>query len=494
LESIGEYEKARIELAGRWNGVGQRPNLSGLSDGTQAELLLRAGTLSGWIGSAQQIEGAQEFAKNLISESARKFQQLGLGEREADASIDLAICYWREGALDEARVTLNEVLTKLKETTSEVRLRALANLALLERVAGRYKDALQIQTQAADLFEQSSNHALRGNFHNVYAQVLKELGLAESREDYIDRALIEFSAAGYHFEQAGHARFQARVENNLGSLLGTMGRFEDAHQHLDNGRALFLKLKDRGSVAQVDETRAKTLLAQGRNSEAVVLAGNSVLVFEGGDEHSSLAEALTTQATALARLKKPREAFAAFSRAIEVAALAGDTAAKGLACLTAAEELASSLTSSELLTFFRQAESLLPVSQNPGVQFRLGECARKILSADTAKASASEPTPGAESTNSLPTVEKIPCVDSQLSDSIALEPALPCSLEAEVLRYEGKLIKRALESAGGSVTRAARLLGTTHQGLAFILNGRQRSLMSSRKPVRPRRKSIIRYH
>ena len=55
----------------------------------------------------------------------------------------------------------------------------------------------------------------------------------------------------------------------------------------------------------------------------------------------------------------------------------------------------------------------------------------------------------------------------------------------------GKL--KAMVDAG-SVTRAARLLGVTHQGLAFILNGRQKGLLSSRKPAKRRRRSIIRFH
>jgi len=68
------------------------------------------------------------------------------------------------------------------------------------------------------------------------------------------------------------------------------------------------------------------------------------------------------------------------------------------------------------------------------------------------------------------------------------------SLETEVLRYEANLIRQALETSGGSVTRAARMLGVTHQGLAFILNGRHKDLLSIRTPVKKRRRSIIRYH
>jgi DNA-binding NtrC family response regulator len=68
------------------------------------------------------------------------------------------------------------------------------------------------------------------------------------------------------------------------------------------------------------------------------------------------------------------------------------------------------------------------------------------------------------------------------------------SLEEEVLKYEANLIRKALQQTGGSVTRAARLLGVTHQGLAFILNGRHSDLLAIRTPVKRRRKSIIRFH
>ena len=499
LEAAGEYEAARAKLESRWHRVGERPNLQDLGPLAQAELLLRAGTLSGWIGSAQQLEGAQEFAKDLIFESARRFEQLGLNEKLADARVDLAICYWRAGALDESRITLNEVLSRTGQK-SEARLRALANLALLERVTGRFKEALQLQVQSAHLFEDSRNHALRGNFHNVFAQVLKEVGVAEHREDYIDRALVEYAASSFHFEQAGHVRFQGRIENNLASLFADLGRCKEAHDHLNRARSLFVRLKDKGMVAHVDETRARTHLAEGRNAEALGVVANSVRVFEAGDELSALAEALTTQAIAHARLQRSDEALDDFRRAMNVAEVAGDATARGLASLAAVEELCSSIQPSELQLLYRQAESLLPVSENPGVQIRLGECARKILAADNQRTMSTQ---GLSTTGLLAEDDissqsrnggKFATADLRLANESEREPALPCSLEEEVLRYEGTIIKRALESSGGSVTRAARLLGTTHQGLAFILNGRHRSLLSARKPVRPRRKSIIRYH
>jgi transcriptional regulator with GAF, ATPase, and Fis domain len=67
-----------------------------------------------------------------------------------------------------------------------------------------------------------------------------------------------------------------------------------------------------------------------------------------------------------------------------------------------------------------------------------------------------------------------------------------CSLEEEVRAYERNLIRLALDSAGGSITRAARLLNITHQGLAYIVNGRHNDLLALRKPTRTRRVSLMR--
>lgn len=59
-----------------WGNIGDPPNLENLDQRTTAEVLLRVGTLTGWLGSTKQIEGAQETAKNLISKSIAIFESV----------------------------------------------------------------------------------------------------------------------------------------------------------------------------------------------------------------------------------------------------------------------------------------------------------------------------------------------------------------------------------------------------------------------------------
>ena len=236
LEETGNYEAARAALGELWRGVGYRPVLDALEQAPAAEVLLRAGVLTGWIGSSKQLDGTQETAKNLISESSALFEVLRNTEKIAEAQMELGYCYWREGAFNEASDLLRAALQRLVDSRSEVKAVTLLRLALVERVAYRLNDALRLHMDAAPLFEASKNHTIKGRFHNEFGTVLENLARAEHRNDYIDRALIEYAAASYHFEQAGHARYQGCVENNLGFLFGTINKFREAHDHLDRAR------------------------------------------------------------------------------------------------------------------------------------------------------------------------------------------------------------------------------------------------------------------
>ncbi len=65
------------------------------------------------------------------------------------------------------------------------------------------------------------------------------------------------------------------------------------------------------------------------------------------------------------------------------------------------------------------------------------------------------------------------------------------SLFGAVHDFEAKLIGQALEESGGSVTKAAQLLGLTHQTLISILSTRHKALSEKRKAPQKRLKSII---
>ena len=70
-------------------------------------------------------------------------------------------------------------------------------------------------------------------------------------------------------------------------------------------------------------------------------------------------------------------------------------------------------------------------------------------------------------------------------------PADKKSFPERVREFERQLIAEALEKSGGRVTKAAKDLGLSHQGLCYILNHRHKDLLTVRTPIRVRRRSII---
>ena len=465
FEKAGEYESACEALTDVWPDQSGSPRLEGLEDLTQAEVLLRVGAVSGWLGSAHDAQG-QERTKNLITQSIEIFEALKQPERIAEAQSDLALCYWREGAFDEARVNLTQALDRITGEDSDLKASILIRSAEVERSAARLIEALRFLEKSAPLVDQSQEFALKGTFHNTLGAVLDHLATAENREDYLDRALIEYSAASFHFEQAGHVRYRARVENNLGFLFSTIGKFTEAHQHIDKARGLFLSLGDQGHVAQVDDTRARTLLAEGHVREAERYARAAVKTLDKGDECSLLVEALTTHGIALARMGKHGGARTQFMRAIEVAETCGDLEGAGRARLSLIEELSAQTSMPELAIIYQSAADLLRSSQDPSATKRLIACAGKVIDALGSA-------PGAGEAGATGSWEGF-------------------SLKREVLKLEREIIKRALRDAGGSVSAASQLLGFRHhQSLIASLNTRHRDLLTARSAVRKRRQHIF---
>lgn len=343
LEYKGEYEQAQQALKAYWPRVGEHPQTKDLGASAAAEVLMRSGVLTGIIGSKQQIPDAQETAKNLISESLTIFESLDEDKKVAEAQTELALSYWRTGEFNEARDLLEDALSRSGLDT-KVKAKAVLRLAIVEHQARESHNALHVLTTNADLFQAIDNQTLKGSYYSSLANVLRRLWEVEGGTDYLDRSLVEYAAASYHFEQAQHRPYQAVIENNLGLLYFKIGAYEEAHEHLDRSRRIQVSLEDISSVAEVDESRACVFLKQGRFAEAERAARSAVTNQETSGRHAPLGEALVTHGRALARLNAFELSLGAFRRAIDLFEQHGNTARAGEAALAVFQELGEHLT------------------------------------------------------------------------------------------------------------------------------------------------------
>jgi CheY-like chemotaxis protein len=223
-------------------------------------------------------------------------------------------------------------------------------------------------------------------------------------------------------------------------------------------------------TAQVNTTLARTLLTEGNNAEAERLAREAVQLLQNTDERSLLAGAMTTHGAALARLNRVQQAQFTLQSAVEMAGVAGDYEAAGVAALTIIEELGDRLTPHELGVTYERAADFLATSQQTAILLRLSAVARRVVYIIMA----------------LP-------VTAEQNYRTRDKAWIDFSFFDEIHNYEALLIERALREANGKVSRAAQLLGIdNHQTLIFIINGRHKDLLPVRKPAVPRRRSIFR--
>jgi transcriptional regulator with GAF, ATPase, and Fis domain len=171
-------------------------------------------------------------------------------------------------------------------------------------------------------------------------------------------------------------------------------------------------------------------------------------------------ETLQAQGIAEARRGEHAAALETLRRAATAAEQAGDREYSGQVFLTIIEELKAFLSNHQIKDFYAQADQRIGEDVSPETLQRLRRCARLVTGA------------------SMPVTN-------------AADGTLRIPFAEEVRKCESSLIKRALEEASGSVTRAAKILGLTHQGLCYIINHRHKNLLAARAPIRVRRKSLI---
>ena len=454
----GQFEAAREALGELWLGVGQRPPERNLPPAVDAEVLLQCGALTGWLGSARNVSGSQEQAKDMLSEAESTFRSLRMLTKAAETQYELAACYWRLGQLDEARVVLQEALKPLTDSNAELKAKILIRLTNVEVWDNRCYDALNILREAEPVFE-SANDALKGRWHGQKGLVLRRLAAAEGQPDYYDRAIIEYTAAIYHYEQAKHERYCGNNLNNLAFLLYKLGRYREAHEHLDRAQLIFTKLKDPGNLAQVDETRARILVAEKRYRDVERIIASVIKVFEQGGESALLADALSIQGVVWARLGAHDASLNILREAIKVAQASGALTQAGHAALTLIEEHGTNwrLSQSDLTVIFSRANHFLKGTQDAEDKERLLACAQTVIRRLSGM---------------------------QLHDR-------NFSFYGAVHELEGKLIEQALELEGGSITRAAERLGLKRQTLSNMLQVRHKKLFGKRTPPEKRLRSII---
>lgn len=292
LERCGKYDEALRQLEEIWDGIKDFSLLRDFPPEIAAELILRCGTLTGYIGHQKQFDDSQEKSKNLVSDARRRFLELQNFEKVAEAEVHLALCYSRKGQKAEAEIWVNEALSHKISEQSFPRLHACIVKSLIFFDTGRYNEIIKLLELENTNFVEFGCNRLLGDYYNYFGLALRNLG-----EN--DLALEKYEKARVLHQKSGNKFYLGTIENNIAYLCKKKGLFTKAHQAIDNAIELFRYLEDKTREAFALDTKAQIFYAEERYFECTQAINKAIENLEPGENKAYLVEAMQTKIRAL---------------------------------------------------------------------------------------------------------------------------------------------------------------------------------------------------
>ena len=324
FERCGRYEDALEELSEIWPEFELAPRVDDFVTIDAAEIILRCGSLIGFHGHNAQLPGAQERSRDLLMAAQSRFLAAGNIEKIAECENYIALSYWRTGEQNEAQIWIEESFSRDLAISNPVRLFSHIIQSLINIPAKKYSENLEKLRSLEDEFLGCDDDCLKGDFYNHCALALKNL-------DKKTEALGQFELARYYHQRSRHKIYLATVENNLANLYREMGRFQDAHESIDNATRIFKQIKDKTREGFSLDTKALVYFAESKYDEALRTADKALVILRKSENTSYQIETALTKAKVLLYLDDFPSAVFSLIEAVDLARKqTGEASAIGL--------------------------------------------------------------------------------------------------------------------------------------------------------------------
>jgi tetratricopeptide (TPR) repeat protein len=312
LERCGKYEEAIEELQEIWEDTTAFPKVEGLEPRIAAEILLRCGSLIGFLGHNKQLPNAQEKSKNLLTKAHQRFLDIYDKEKIAECENYLALAYWRTGELVEAETWIEEALSHKISITSFAKFYSIVTKSLILLSCKKYEENLAFCEKYELNFYKCDDYFLRGSFCTNFAITLRNLGRSSE-------ALEKYKFAKHFHQKSGHKIYLGTVENNRAYLYKSINDFFRAHQAVDNAIEIYEKIKDKTRKGSSLDTKAQIYFAEGKFVEALETAEKAIEILERSENSAYLVESYLTKTKILISLDEITPATLCLFDAVQIA-------------------------------------------------------------------------------------------------------------------------------------------------------------------------------
>jgi len=288
LERSGKYEEGLAEVGDIWVDKTTLPRVEEFAPIDAAEMLLRCGSLFGFLGHTKHLPKSQETSRDLLMNARNRFQEIYNIEKIAECETYLALAYWRTGEYNEAKDWLSESLQHTLAPSNNTRLFTQLISCLLNLSSKNYAENRQTLTALEKYFLGSEDDYLIGDFYN-------HLGLAEKGCENLEKALRCFEMSRHYHQKSGHLIYQGTAGNNIAQIYKQQRKFTLAHNAIDRSASLFRQAKDKTREGFAYDTKALIYLAEGKHPEALAAAEKGVAILRRGENSGYLADTLMTK-------------------------------------------------------------------------------------------------------------------------------------------------------------------------------------------------------
>lgn len=312
LERCGKYEEALAELRHIWEDTDVFPAVESFTPRTAAEILLRCGSLLGFLGQIRQIPDSQEKSKNILTEARKRFLNIGDPEKVVECENHLALAYLRKGELPEAEIWIEESLSHDIKKDCDACIYANLTKSLILLSVGKYEQVAKFLSRFESLFIDFGNSFLLGSF-------CTNLSLAHKNLGNLPKALKYLESARRHHQKSGHRIYLGTVENNLSQFYKLEKRFAEAHEAIDSATKIFKKVKDHAREGFSLDTKAQIYCEEGKYTQALEIIEKAIFILNKGENAAFTVETYLSKAKILLHLENFTGAILCLSDAIQIA-------------------------------------------------------------------------------------------------------------------------------------------------------------------------------
>lgn len=312
LERCGRYEDALLEAREIWEDISKPLQIKGFETKDAAEILLRCGAMIGFLGNNKQIPNSQTRSKDLLTEARQKFLEIYEIEKIAECENYLALAYWRNGELDEAKLWIEELESHSLDISNYAVLFSKVVKCLILIAENKYSEIIVYLKNLEQAFLDFGDYCLCGDFYNA-------LGAAYSKLGNQEEALSFLESARFYHQKAQHKIYLGAIENNLALLYKSQGNFAKAHQMIDYSTKTFKQIKDRTREGFSLDTKAQVFFTELKYKEALQTVEKGIKILSKSENKAYLVETMLTKVKCLIFLDDFVSATMCLTDAVQIA-------------------------------------------------------------------------------------------------------------------------------------------------------------------------------